>query len=117
MRVLERFRTLAVAASIAAIVLTFANTASAQGSAPPLSSSDIAWRTDFLKRRGYFASYSVAGSRVTAVVGPKMRFIPSDDSRRELCAWVLSAHKVENTSLTSARLVDSQGQVLLECVS
>jgi hypothetical protein len=117
MRVLDHFRVLALAAPFAAIVLTSSTTTSAQESAPQLSSGDIAWRTDFLKRRGYVASYSVSGNRVTAVVGPKMRFIPSDDSRRELCAWVLSAHKAENSSVSSARFIDSQGQLLLECVS
>jgi hypothetical protein len=117
MRVLDYFRALAVAAPFAAIILTFSSTTSAQEPAPPPSSSDVALRTEVLKRRGYVASYSVAGSRVTAVVGPKMRFIPSDDSRRELCSWVLNAHKAENSSVTSARFVDAQGQLLLECAS
>jgi hypothetical protein len=117
MRVLCQLRRPPFVALCAAITFVLASAVSAQERAAPLSSSDIAARTDFLKRRGYVASYTVEGVRVTAVAGPKLRYIPSDESRRELCSWVLRAHKEENSAVTSARFVDAQGQLLLECAS
>jgi len=46
-----------------------------------------------------------------------LRYIPSEGSHRELCGWVRSAHKAENSAVTGARFVDTQGQLLLECGS
>lgn len=117
MRVPATLWALAMAASCMAAVLTTSASAFGQAPAAALSSSEVAWRADFLKRRGYFTFYAADRKRVTAIAGPKLDFIPAEDSRRELCLLLLNAHKAQRATITSARIVDPQGQVLLECAS
>jgi hypothetical protein len=100
-------RVLAVAFATAVVSSAFAQASDVPENAPAL--------VDLLVARDVFASYGIEDGTATATTGPKFDAFASADEFDKYCRWVIAKAQETTPAISSGRIVQPSGLVLVQC--
>src|SRR5262249_5292098 len=100
-------RVFAVAIATAAAANAFAQTSDVPENAPEL--------VDLLVTSDVFLSVGIEDDVATATTGPKFDAFASADEFDKYCRWVIAKAQETTPAISSGRIVQSSGLVLVQC--